>query len=125
MKALPLISCLLVLCQSAHATEGFYQTADQLALQCRVSIRIADVNPGPTVQDLVVGQECASYVMGALDTFEFIRATGGQKYPVQTLCVPMAVKSSEALRVFLKYSDDHPEELHLSAPLVIWDESRK
>jgi Rap1a immunity proteins len=76
---------------------------------------------GPTVQDLIVGQECASYVMGALDTFEFIRSTDGQKYAVQALCIPREVNSSEALRVFLKYSDNHPEELHLSVPLVIWD----
>lgn len=61
------------------------------------------------------------YIQGALDTFEFERVTVSEKPEAQSICVPSDVKSEQAIRVFMKYSDDHPEELHKGAPLVVWE----
>ena len=112
---------LLVSAWSAHAQNGgFYKTSDMLSAGCRIAIRTwSEQNPNSI--DLLVGQSCVGYLQGALDTFEFEKVTGSQKSEAQSVCVPDDVKSEQAIRVFMKYSEDHPEELHHSAPLVVWE----
>jgi Rap1a immunity proteins len=60
-------------------------------------------------------------LQGAIDTFELKKVTGSQKYEAQSICIPDDVTSEQPIRAFMKYSDDHPEELHKSAPLVVWE----
>ena len=104
----------MFLCQSARA-DGFYETSDMLSAGCRIAIRTwSEQNPNSI--DLLLAQSCNGYMQGALDTFEFEKVTGSQKFEAQSVCVPYDLKSEQAIRVFMKYSDDHPEELHYSAP---------
>jgi hypothetical protein len=119
MKALLLVSCLcclLVLCQCAYA-DNYYRSADQLANYCRLAVRLSDNPESPSpqaVQDVKDASLCIGYVTGALDTFELLHET-------TKLCVPMEVKSVQAVRVFVKYADAHPEQLHLAGPTVLWE----
>jgi Rap1a immunity proteins len=125
MKALLLVSCLLVLCQCAHAQSGtFYFNADTLATDCRIAIRTSDNRPSPSpraVEDLKDAQLCIGYVTGAIDTYEVERTTESLKNPGKSVCVPSDVRSTQLVRVSMKYADDHPEELHFPAPMVVWN----
>jgi hypothetical protein len=112
---------LLVSAWSAHAQNGgFYKTSDMLSAGCRIAIRTRS-EQNPNSVDLMLAQSCNGYIQGALDTFGFEKFRGSQKFEAQSLCVPDSVNSEQAIRVFVKYSDDHPEELHKSAPLVVWE----
>jgi hypothetical protein len=92
-------------------------TTDRLSTGCRIAIRTwSEQNPNSI--DLMLAQICNGYLQGAIDTFEFERASG-------SLCIPNEVKSEQAIRVFMKYSDDHPEELHKAAPVVVLEAMRQ
>jgi Rap1a immunity proteins len=125
LKANVLLLLLASTCGVARAQDGgFFMTADRLSADCRTTIRLRDnpVSPSPqAVEDLKDAQICIGYVTGALDAFEFERISGSQKFQGQSLCVPSDVRSIQSARVFVKYADDHPEELHLAAPHVVWE----
>jgi hypothetical protein len=120
MKASALLLLVVSVCGAHGQNGGFYMNADRLAVNCRIAIRTwSEQNPNSI--DLLIAQTCNGYLQGAVDTFEFERVTGSQKFEAQSLCVPDDVRSEQVIRVFMKYSDDHPEELHKSAPLVVWE----
>jgi hypothetical protein len=108
---------LLVSACGAHAQSGgFYKTSDMLSAGCRIAIRTwSEQNPNSI--DLLAAQSCVGYIQGSIDAFEFERIRGSEK----SVCVPDDVKGEQAIRVFMKYSDEHPEELHKGAPLVVWE----
>jgi hypothetical protein len=114
--------CVLVLplCFRAPAQGGFYETTEMLSASCRIAIRTwSEQNPNSI--DLLIAQSCNGYLQGALDAFEFERVAGSQKSDAQSVCIPDDVKKEQVIRVFMKYSDDHPEELHKAAPVVVWE----
>jgi Rap1a immunity proteins len=115
---------LMTVCGAHAQNGGYFKTADMLVASCRIAIRTwSEQNPNSI--DLMLAQACPAYLQGALDTFEFVRVTDSKKYEAASICIPDAVKSDQAVRVFMKYSDDHPEELHHSAPLVVWEAMHK
>jgi hypothetical protein len=120
MKTILLVVAFGLACGAHAQNGGFYMNADRLSANCRIAIRTwSEQNPNSI--DLLIAQTCNGYLQGAVDTFEFEKVTGSQKYEAQSICVPDDVKSEQAIRVFMKYSDEHPEELHKSAPLVVWE----
>ena len=129
MKALMLI-CLLfpLICRAQSGardgTEGYYLTADRLAAQCRTSIRLETDEKANWI-DASIAQMCNGYLQGAVDTFEFERETGVQKYSGQLACVPSTVSVGQLVRVYVKYADEHPEELHLAGSIMVWNAIHK
>jgi Rap1a immunity proteins len=115
---------LLVSACSAHAQNGgFFKTANMLSAGCRIAIRTwSEQNPNPI--DLLAAQSCAGYLQGAVDAFEFDKVSGSQRSGA-SICIPDDVKSDQTIRVFMKYSDDHPEELHKGATVVVWEAMRQ
>jgi hypothetical protein len=37
------------------------------------------------------------------------------------ICVPEGVNGDQLARIFLKYTDEHPENLHLSGSVSVWN----
>jgi hypothetical protein len=74
---------LLVFCACLHGQSGgFYFTADALANDCRVSVRIRDNPESPSpraIQDLKDAQMCIGYITGVVDTYEVERKTKSMK----------------------------------------------
>jgi hypothetical protein len=129
MKALTFICLLfpLICCAQSGAgdsTGGYFLTADRLAAQCRTSIRVESDEKSNWI-DLSIGQLCNGYLQGAVDTFEFERQTGVQKYSGQSACVPSTVNVGQLVRVYVKYADEHPEELHLAGSIMVWNAIHK
>jgi hypothetical protein len=99
----------------AQDSGGFYKTSDMLSAGCRIAIRTWS-GQNPNSIDQLIAQSCVGYIQGSIDAFEFERIRGSEN-----ICVPDDVKGEQAIRVFMKYSDEHPEELHKGAPLVVWE----
>lgn len=117
-----LVSCvagLACICPRASAQYAFSMLADTLADSCRVSARIDDGGATAPVKDIIIAERCVGYLMGVLDGFEMVRATK-EMDPAHTICMPDGVKGPQAVRIFLKYINDHPEVLNKSAPAVVW-----
>lgn len=65
------------------------------------------------------GMDCLRYIEGVLDAFE--AASQWNWVPkAEAVCVPADVKGDQAVRVFMKYADNHPEQLNRAAPSVLW-----
>jgi hypothetical protein len=43
--------------------------------------------------------------------------------PGKCVRVPEGVNGDQLARIFLKYTDEHPENLHLSASVSVWNAS--
>ena len=71
-------------------------------------------NQSRTVSDALDSSQCVGYMQGALDIFEATKAWNWSPN-AGSICVPQEVSTEEAIRVFLKYMDEHPEELHFAA----------
>lgn len=112
--------CCFLLCSSpsAHADQ-VYETASQMADECRVAIRVFDSHGKEgTMLDLGDSGHCLGYVAGALDAFVSFQTWRPSK--VNQLCIPDAVGMGQSVKIVMKYIDAHPEELHLPAPDIIW-----
>jgi len=71
-----------------------------------------------TARDLMDGLACLNYVQGALDAFQ--DANKWNWVPkTEAICPAPDVKADQAVRIFMKYVDDHPEELNKAAPSVL------
>ncbi len=111
-----LVTALLaVLAQASQAQETktrFFMSASALADVCRAAIRLEDKSR--TVSDAGDSSQCVGYIQGTLDTFEAVR---GWKWAPKagSICMPQEAATDQAIRIFLKYMDDHPEELHFAA----------
>jgi len=119
MKALLLVSCLLVLCscRSAHATQ-YYVTASKMADDCRVAVRVLNSRGQAGMPDSGSTALCVGYVTGVLDGFLSFQSWRPSK--VNQICLPEAVEAGQAVKMVMKYIDAHPEELHLPAPDIVW-----
>lgn len=119
MKMLLVIAVFLHGTTIAGAQSRFYYTADLLVPLCRVDIRLADTKTG-SITDMSESASCASYVDGVLDTLEAAKEWHWTPSNDST-CIPEGVTSVQVEKIFLKYTDDHPEELHKAAPAVLWN----
>lgn len=93
---------------------------EQLATQCRVYIRIVEGTlQSPTKGNLVDAGKCSAYVQGVVDTIQNLRQS--PLIPKRTLfCPPDEITGDEAVRITIKYLDDHPEDLHYAASSNVW-----
>jgi hypothetical protein len=118
MKILTCCLLLLCLCRSAQADQ-VYETASQMADECRVAIRVFDSHGKEgTMLDLADSGHCLGYVAGVLDGFVSFQAWRPSN--VNQLCIPDAVAMEQSVKIVMKHIDAHPEELHLPAPNIIW-----
>jgi hypothetical protein len=117
------VTALFILCAintgAKERTGTYFVTADTLAINCRASNRVAD-GPVPTDADLRKADECNHYIHGVIDTFESARDWDWSPRN-ESICPPNGFNGDQAIRIFVKYADEHPEELHNSAPSMVWD----
>ena len=104
-------------------TGTYFVTADKLAINCRASNRVTD-GPVPTDADLRKADECNHYIHGVIDTFESAKDWDWSPKG-ESICAPEGFNGDQAIRIFVKYADEHPEELHNSAPSMVWDALHK
>jgi hypothetical protein len=64
---------------------------------------------------------CAIYVAGVADTIRFFAAlpnSDSSPEGPKTLCVPKTVTQGQVGKVFAKYLNDHPQDLHFPATVL-------
>lgn len=89
-------------------------SAQRLAQQCDLT------DNGKTHIDAegasVVEIHCMGFIAGVADTLSVLKSRSLNPYRA---CVPDEVTEGQLEKVFKKYADDHPEQLHLSAADVV------
>jgi len=60
---------------------------------------------------------CFNYLAGVSDTHNLLYAE--KEIPKKLYCTPLGVKFGQLRRVFLKYANDNPQDLHLSASRLV------
>lgn len=101
------------------ALASAFHTGTDLSRSCRAFIRIVDRSEPRIYSDVKESDLCAGYIEGALDAFDTVQALSwGDR--AKWICAPESMQLEQVIRVFLKYTDDHPEDLHYSAANVVW-----
>jgi hypothetical protein len=94
----------VALCQKRPDT--FYKhSTTELVAECR-NISVTEPSHSGDSEDLA---RCMSYLIGVIDGSSW----GSHMDPkLFSVCIPVEVTQEELIRVFLKYADQHPENLH-------------
>ena len=106
-----------------QSQENKLDTAEGLASACRLYVQLTDNQlRGVNTSDYVSAGFCGGYLNGfaANGSYAELFTDASQLY-----CVPKGVNIAQSIKVFLKYTDDHPEELHLPAGMVLVHALRK
>lgn len=62
-----------------------------------------------------LGSICISYISGILDTLIFDNTV----LKIRLFCIPKDITSDQAIRVIVKYLEDHPEQLNDPAIILV------
>lgn len=108
---------LLLCCCPAFCQSGQYLTGGAILPKCKVFLASLD-GQNITASQENEAQECVGYLEGTFDTEAVIRATKGNDAP-HNVCQPSEMTLGQLVRVFVKYSDAHPEMLHLPGALLL------
>ncbi len=100
---------------ASHFVDG-----EQLATQCKTYVRVTDYSlQTPTKADFAEAGKCVAYVQAVVDAYQNLRQS--PLIPRRALfCAPDEMTGDQAVRITLKYLDDHPEELHYAASSDVW-----
>lgn len=96
--------------------------AQDLELDCKSAVLIVDLSAAHreheiTEKDFRNSQMCLGFVDGFLQGIGLYEGILG--IPNTIVCIPAGSSPLERIKVFLKYIDMHPEELHLRAAAVL------
>lgn len=117
-KAVVFIVILLTyLAPTAYAS--VFHTAVDLSRSCKAFIRLVDPSGEKIYSDIKDADLCADYVEGAMDAYDTVQGLSWSN-PSKWICAPDHMQVEQAVRVFLKYADNHPEGLRYPAANVVW-----
>ncbi len=101
-----------------------------LLRQCHNSLEHPIKNPtyedgladGPTYEDGLADGNCASYVLGTIDTalMWHVIVDGSELARKHAFCLPIGfTRNYQAIQAAIKYLEDHPAELHKDAAILV------
>src|SRR5262249_52477584 len=95
-----------------HAQLKPMDTTDGLASACRLYVQLANkALPATTSDKYTQAGFCVGYMAG------FAHATSSMSAP--DFCLPDSINLGEVVKAFLKYVDEHSQELRLSAKVTV------
>jgi hypothetical protein len=111
------ILALLVLvgCTFAHAQTQQLSPAEWTSLLIQNCKLLNDKGPTDESQLMSSGY-CMGYITGFMDGLRALDTVYRQPTPY---CVPASVTTGQLIKVFLKYTDDHPEKLHYDSSMLM------
>jgi hypothetical protein len=127
LATVSLIAFLALMTQPSAATTNpdavAFRSTSELAGQCKLLIQMLD-RVGPDVPENVTvgrkeweeGMRCVSYIEGALGAYysasEWVPKSAG-------FCLPAGVTGDQIPKIFVRFSDEHPEYLHVTASRIV------
>ena len=113
MKPVTVIFALFV-CFAISGKAKAQMTGQQMQEKCKELI--VD-KPAPSFD----GGFCAGFISAAIDDESMWRASDKEQKQTHILsfCIPQNGTNGQYLQVFLKYLDEHPEELHKPANFIL------
>ncbi len=92
-------------------------SAEALAKECR-AVLSADLDKMQAPADAMwpIGS-CLGFLNGVIDMATIAREESPKT--AQFFCIPRTVTGAQLAKVFVKYSDNHPEQLHLPAAVIV------
>ena len=77
---------------------------------CKAAIRSHDNPDSPIGEN---GMYCSGYTLGILELIQLQQFSGKTEE-----CVPQNITSLQAIRIYVKYLEEHPEKFHQSATIL-------
>ena len=103
--------------QPSTQTITYYgQTGESLLAECR-NVNLVDQAPDHLVRFHT--ERCIRYILGLVDG---IQAAGATRSERMFFCIPDSPgtpSEEEFVKVILKYGDDHPEDMHRAAAVLV------
>jgi hypothetical protein len=112
MKSAILLVTAMCLCSVASAQDA---DGNLLLKHCNVAIRFVDAPTSVTSQEAESGMYCMGLVRGIVDTVMLFKNRVSPGRP----CLTTEIKTSQAVRIVVKYLNDHPEQLHHDDSLLV------
>lgn len=98
--------------------------SEQLVTSCRAADKVMR-SVGSTMSTMDLLEEfkksgtCTGFIQGVLD-HETITTTDENGHPAgRHFCVPAEASSTQLAKIVVKYGDDHPQQLHLPAVIIV------
>ena len=105
-------------CLGQRPQQFYISDTNQLASDCRTDVRMLDGAALLKSEQAYDAISCIYTVKAFLDTTELGNGTSSR---LARFCTPASMDINEAIRVFLKFIDDHPEKLHEPAVVNLWN----
>lgn len=98
----------VVLVSAILLTLNIGATEKTLLQQCRTAVAFSDSGgtAPKTATALTDTTYCLGYVSAIMDTYIWLRTNGAAP------CLPESSTPDQAVRVFVRYADNHPEQIH-------------
>ena len=108
-----LIASIVVVPALVEAQSNAMDTTEALASSCRLYVQLTTSQAVPAMSSDKYIQTgfCIGYVAG----FAHALSLAG----ISAFCLPDGINLSDAVKSFLKYVDEHPQELHQSAKVTV------
>lgn len=107
----------------AAGGESAFKSGNDLLKYCQV---VVDLSNSKTVkpregEHLRAGY-CLGYIAGVADTLARVKnlEAGRKSGQLVRACLPAEMTNEEAARLFVKFAENHPEELHMDGSFVVW-----
>lgn len=97
---------------------------EQLVTSCRAPAEVErSIGSTMPMKDLLEefkkSGTCMGFIQGIIDS-DTIAHTDKNGHPVgRNLCVPTEASEGQLAKIVVKYGDDHPEQLHLPAAVIV------
>lgn len=103
------VAIALVSCFPAQAQR---QTGNELLQECQMIGRSAEA--ALTTGEMFQGGVCAGYIAASMDYTRTLFLMGAR-----LACLPQGTTIGQAVRVVVKYLEEHPERLHEGKPVLV------
>jgi hypothetical protein len=101
----------------AFSAHFHYSNSETLVQQCKAVENIDLETKRVPIKDASDVGLCMGFISGIID-LETLDA-GVLKHPTHEWCVPDNATTTQLAKVIVKYSNDHPEDLHLPGVLFV------
>lgn len=117
MRRLALVVSTIALLALVPLSAAASETSD-MAAGCRVTLQMQEKGTaGLTAVQIMRGGACAGYFRGLFAGLLFADFEDADR--VSSVKIPVESDTNQLIRVFLKYTDDHPEHLHRDLITVV------
>ena len=99
-------------------------TGAQMLSSCNVYLSqlASDADQPVRVDRIAEGVQCREYLFGVVNGIDITADLYqyAKDKPLHSFCVPDTLSRDQAVQLFVKYAEAHPDQLHVAASELVW-----